>query len=100
MPACLFRRCPRGHDRTPTIIECAAPQSSERQRGGLANCPVCRHLVRRLLNELPAARFHLLVPPRWRLSLIRIVFWYLDPIVDNCSRNAKAPLTHSCTSAL
>lgn len=28
------------------------------------------------------------------------MFWYLDPIVDDRSHNAKAPVTHSCTSAL
>ena len=33
--------------------EWAAPQGSERQRGGLAIYPVSRQLVRHLLNELP-----------------------------------------------
>ena len=47
-----FRRCSQGQDRAPTITKCAAPQSSERQRGGLAIYPVSRRLVRRLLIEL------------------------------------------------
>ena len=49
MLACRFRRCPHDHYRAPTITKCAAPQSSKRQRDGLAIYPVSRQLVRRLL---------------------------------------------------